>query len=76
MKLLTSVASELWGLFVDDGSFVFAVIAWILGGVICLRCRLLDPKAEAVLLSIGLAVILVENVQRSARAHAAARPGK
>lgn len=67
MKLLKTVATELFGLFVDDGSFVLAVLAWAVVGVICLRSHLVDPRLEAVLLFLGLAALLAENVARSAR---------
>ena len=73
MKLLRTAFSELLGLFVDDGSFVLAVIAWVLGGAICLRIRMITPPVEAVLLFIGIIVLLAENVARTARKHAARR---
>jgi hypothetical protein len=69
MKLLKSMLTELLALFVDDGSLVLAVIAWVVGGVLFLRAQLLDPESEAVLLAVGIAVLLAENVLRSARAH-------
>ena len=37
---------------------------------ICLRDHLLDPASEAVLLAVGIAVLLAENVGRTASAHA------
>ena len=43
MSAIKTVLSELLALFVDDGSLVLAVIAWTLGGAICLRAHLLDP---------------------------------
>ena len=72
MNSLKSVFSELLGLFVDDGSLVLVVIAWVLGGAICLRTQVISPPVEAVLLFIGIIVLLGENVARTARAH---RPG-
>jgi hypothetical protein len=69
MKLLKTGLAEVIALFVDDGSLVVAVIAWALGGAICLNAHWLDPSSEAVLLAVGIAVLLVENVLRSARAH-------
>jgi hypothetical protein len=74
MKLLKSILDELVALFVDDGSLVVAVIAWVIGGVLCLRAQLLDPASEAVLLAIGIAVLLAENILRAARAHVLAPP--
>jgi hypothetical protein len=68
MNVLKNMFAELLGLFVDDGSFVLTIIAWVLGGVICLRGQLVDPGFEAALLFLGIAVILLENVERTARA--------
>jgi hypothetical protein len=67
MNLLKNTLSELLALFVDDGSFVLTVIAWVLGGVVCLRGELVDPQFEAALLFLGIAGILLENVERTAR---------
>jgi hypothetical protein len=69
MKLLKTVLTELVALFVDDGSLVLAVIALVAGGVLCLHAQLLDPASAAVLLALGIAVLLAENVLRSARVH-------
>jgi hypothetical protein len=74
MKLLKSMLDELVALFVDDGSLAAAVIAWVIGGVLCLRAQLLDPASEAVLLAIGIAVLLAENILRAARAHVLVPP--
>jgi hypothetical protein len=73
MNILKSIFSELLALFVDDGSFVLAVIAWVLGGVICLRTQLVLPPFEAVLLFVGIVVLLAENVVRTARTRGAIR---
>jgi hypothetical protein len=70
MSAIKTVLSELLALFVDDGSLVLAVIAWTLGGAICLRTHLLAPASEAVLLAIGIALLLAENVGRTASAQA------
>ena len=67
MNLLKNTLAELLALFVDDGSFVLTIIAWVLGGVLCLRAQLVDPGFEAALLFLGIAVILLENVERTAR---------
>ncbi len=71
MTLLKGMLAELSALFVDDGSFVLAVIAWVVGAVVRLRIGLTDPVVEAVLLFLGLAILLAENVIRTGRAHAA-----
>ena len=68
MRLLKTIAAEILGLFVDDGSLVAAVLVWVLAVAIALHVGLLDPLIGAALLGIGLAVLLTENVIRSARA--------
>jgi hypothetical protein len=71
MGWVKNVASELLGLFVDDGSFVLVVIAWMLISAFVLRLDWLDPGVGAVLLFAGIAALVVENVRRTARAHLA-----
>ncbi len=73
MRALRAILREIAGLFVDDGSFALAVIAWVAGGALCIRLRV-DPAFEAALLFLGLAAILVENVWRSARARTGRHP--
>jgi hypothetical protein len=68
MRLLKATLTELLALFVDDGSLVLAVIAWVAACVACLLFRLIDPASSAVLLAAGIAVLLAENVVRFARA--------
>jgi len=67
VRLLKTIAAELLGLFVDDGSLVAAVLVWVLAVAIGLHAGFLDPVIGAVLLGIGLAALLTENVIRSAR---------
>ncbi len=70
MRVMTTVLSELLALFVDDGSLALAVLAWAVGGAIGLHTYLLDPALEAVLLAVGIAALLTENIGRTARAYA------
>ncbi len=74
MPVAKSVCSELLGPFVDDGDLILGVIAWVLGSAHCVRDQHVDPAFEAVLLFLGIALILTENVERTARAHVP-RPG-
>ena len=67
MRLLKTIATELVGLFIDDGSLVSAVLIWVLAVAFALRAGFLDPLIGATLLGIGLGVLLAENVIRSAR---------
>jgi hypothetical protein len=63
MVALRKIVRELIGLFVDDGSLAAIVLVWI--GV----CGLVLPSApwHGLILFLGLALILVENVLRGAR---------
>lgn len=67
MVWLRTVFRELYGLFVDDGSFALAVVVWLVAAWFVLTQ--LDPRAlwAGPLLFAGLAVILVESVWRRAR---------
>jgi hypothetical protein len=69
MSLLRTILAELWGLFVDDGSLVIAVMAWVLVTAVCLHNHVIDPGPAAVLLPLGIVVLLAETVIRSARNH-------
>jgi hypothetical protein len=68
MRAIVSAAGELWGLFVEDPTFT-------LGMLVCLAiARFLLPAIQVplpwrgVALFVMLALVLVENVLRSARA--------
>lgn len=66
MNILGTAAKELWGLFVEDGSYAVAIVVWLL------LCAFVLPHLGATgwrapLLLMGLLLILLENVARSAR---------
>jgi hypothetical protein len=66
MQWLRNVVREIFGLFVDDGSFAFAVLVWI--GVVWLvlhRMRMAVPGG--IILFVGLGLILTESVIRFSR---------
>lgn len=67
MTWLRNIVAELFGLFVDDGSFAIAILAWL--GVLWLALPHLaiDNTWSAIILFAGLAVILIESVLRRAR---------
>lgn len=66
MKLLRTILREIAGLFVDDGSLALAIVIWVAAVALCLRLHA-DPLFGALLLLLGLAGVLAENVRRSAR---------
>jgi hypothetical protein len=67
MTWLRKIAAELFGLFVDDGSFAIAILVWL--GVLWLALPHLPINNgwRAIILFAGLAIILVESVLRRAR---------
>lgn len=67
MKLVKAVFSELFALFVDDGSFAALILIWI--AVVWLLCSrvLANPAWGAALLFVGLVVILLESAARRSR---------
>jgi hypothetical protein len=72
MTVIKTILTELLGLFVDDGTLVVAVLAWVAGTALCLRGHLIDPRTGAVMLFLGIAALLAENIARSARTRGAA----
>jgi hypothetical protein len=65
MRALATILRELVGLFVDDGSLAAGAVVW---AVICgwgLPLLGVGPRAEAGLLVLGLAALLLENALRA-----------
>jgi membrane protein implicated in regulation of membrane protease activity len=67
VKWIFAAARELVSLFVDDGSLVVAVLAWIAVAALAFPALPIDRDWLAVALFAGLALILTENVLRAAR---------
>jgi hypothetical protein len=67
MRWLKSIAREVFGLFVDDGSFAAAILVWVI--VAGLVLPLVAPAAQwtGPALFAGLALILIESVLRFSR---------
>jgi hypothetical protein len=66
MKWVRNILREVFGLFVDDGSFALAILVWI--GTVWLvlrRTRLAVPGG--IILFVGLGLILIEGVIRFSR---------
>ena len=53
LSWISTVRRELVGLFVEDGSFALAVLAWLAGGAICIHLIGVDPVVEGLLLAAG-----------------------
>ena len=67
MRWFADAARELLGLFVDDGSLAVAVLAWITVAVLVFPRLPIGGVWLAIVLFLGLALILVENLLRTAR---------
>jgi hypothetical protein len=67
MRWIRSVAREVVGLFVDDGSFAGAIVAWLLIYLVALPRVAAAARWAGLALFAGLALILIESVLRFAR---------
>jgi hypothetical protein len=67
MGWIRTVVDEVFGLFVDDGRFAVAILAWLLLVWFALPRIGFGPGWAAAMLVVGLAIILVESVARRAR---------
>lgn len=67
MRWLKTIAREVWGLFVDDGSFAVAIVVWL--GLVVVALPRFAPAARwgAPILFAGLAAILCGSVLRFGR---------
>ena len=66
MQWITKIAREIFGLFVDSGSFALAILVWT-GIVWFASLRLRAPFPGGLLLFLGLAAILLRSVLRFSR---------
>jgi hypothetical protein len=67
MNWLRSIAREILGLFVDDGSFAIAILVWLGVVVFVLKHVVVRTNWLSTVLFGGLAVILIESILRFAR---------
>lgn len=66
MGWIQSVVREIYGLFVDDGSFALALLVWMI--VACAGSRLLHASHwGGLVLFGGLAALLAESALRASR---------
>jgi hypothetical protein len=66
MRWMSTIAREVFGLFVDDGSFAIAILAWLAVVGLVLPRLGLAASWESLVLFAGLALILVESAARRA----------
>ena len=67
MGWIKTILTEVYGLFVDDGSFAVAILAWL--GLFALLAHYsgLSPRLGGAVLFAGLVAILLESALRRAR---------
>ncbi len=67
MRWMLTVLREIWGLFVDDGSFAAAIVLWV-GLMWWLeQWGRVPNRVLGMLLFVGLGLILIESLLRFAR---------
>ena len=66
MANIRRIAGEIFGLFVDDGWFALAQLAWLAAAGAALRSGAVSPGWGGPLLFAGLASLLVWSVRRRA----------
>ncbi|TAN04571.1 MAG: hypothetical protein EPN36_08295 [Rhodanobacteraceae bacterium] len=67
MGWLKTIATELWGLFVEDGRYALTIVVWLALVWLALPRLDLGRGWNAVILAIGLLLILLEGTLRGAR---------
>lgn len=67
LQSLKAILRELYGLFVDDGSFAIAIIVWLVLLWLARAYLHLSGAWIAVVLFAGLVAILIESALRRAR---------
>lgn len=66
MNGMVQVLKEIWGLFVEDGSYAIAILVWT--AIVVFLLTLIVPDVwRGPCLFLGLIAVLIENVTRSAR---------
>ncbi len=67
MRWIRTIFHEVFGLFVDDGSFALAILVWLVAVRLLITHLILAARWSGFLLFGGLAVILVESALRASR---------
>lgn len=67
MNVLRTILLEIWGLFVEDWSFTIAIVVCIAIAIFVFPYVGISPEWCGVTLFAILALVLLENVRRSAR---------
>lgn len=67
MNVLRTILLEIWGLFVEDWSFTVGIVICIAIAIFVFPYVGISPEWRGVTLFAILALVLLENVRRSAR---------
>jgi hypothetical protein len=67
MKWLKNILDEIFGLFVDDGSFALAILIWLALVRWATPHLNIPSRATGIILFAGLALILTESAARYSR---------
>lgn len=67
MNFLRTALQELWGLFVEDGSFTIGLVVCVAVAIFVLPRVAIPPQWRGIALFLILSLVLFENVRRSAR---------
>lgn len=67
MNVIVTAFKEVYGLFVEDGSYAVGILIWLLLASVTLTHVPALGHWRAPLLFVGLVVLLVENVLRTAK---------
>jgi hypothetical protein len=66
MSWLKTIVLEIYGLFVDDGTYAVAIIAWLAIAAPVVPRLDIPASADALILFAGLLLILLESTLRRA----------
>lgn len=66
MSWLRTIGSEFLGIFVDDGAFALAIVAWLVACGVLFAHVALPTALPPVILFAGLVVILIDSAVRRA----------
>ncbi len=67
MGWLNTALREIFGLFVDDGTYALAILAWLVIAWLALPSFAVGPEWQGAILFAGLAVILLASAWRRSR---------
>ncbi|HEY5087154.1 MAG TPA: hypothetical protein VII66_07365 [Gemmatimonadaceae bacterium] len=67
MNVIRTVVAELWGLFVEDGTFTLGIIVCVGVAIFVLPRVAIPSEWRGPALFLILTLVLFENVRRSAR---------